>query len=58
MIEGAGGAVEEASGGAPLSTAVVIRGKGDGVGLGDGCRFLGCSLMPLWRFITGVGVFG
>ena len=36
MIEGAEGAVEEASGGVPLSTAVVIKGKGDGVGLGDG----------------------
>ena len=54
MIEGAEGAMEEASGGALLSTAVVVKGEGDGVGLGDGCRFLGCSLMPLWRFISGV----
>lgn len=41
MIEGAEGAMEEASGGALLSTAVVVKGEGDGVGLGDGCRFLG-----------------
>ena len=41
MIEGAEGAMEEASGGALLGAAVVVKGEGDGVGLGDGCRFLG-----------------
>ena len=32
------------SGGAPPSTAVVIKGEDDGVGLGNRCRFLGRSL--------------
>ncbi|KAL0013840.1 hypothetical protein SO802_000909 [Lithocarpus litseifolius] len=44
MIEGAEGAMEEASGGAPLRTAVVVKGEGDGVGLAMAADFWGVVL--------------